>query len=97
MSAKITVRELDGTEYQLKKRIGQMVVDAGFARKVKRGLIEMISRPLSYALRVVTSDGDGKLKPEGPPSCTLATYPARDQTSNPRPFGSGQDWSYFPA
>jgi hypothetical protein len=96
VSAKVTIREIDGTEYQLKKRIAEMILAAGFSRKVQRGLHQMVSVKLSHALRVLTREWDrGDLNPEGPPECTLATYPVKDMTSNPRPFGYHQNWATF--
>ena len=99
MSAKITIREIDGTEYQLKKRLAQMVLQAGFSRRVERGLHEMVRVSLPYALRIIelgSRDFDrGKLRPEGPPECCIATYPAPNQVTAPAPFGSKQDWSHF--
>jgi len=100
VSAKITIRELDGTEYQLKKRIAAMVLAAGYAREVQRGLYQMIGLSVYQAMRIVVSDTEGKkykLNPEGRPECTLAKYPVKDQTSNPPRFGSLQDWSVFPS
>jgi hypothetical protein len=57
MSAKVTIREIDGTEYQLKKRIAEMVLASGYSRKVTRGLHEMLSVRLVKALSLMDSDG----------------------------------------
>ncbi|SRR6266496_6543843 len=97
MSAKITIRELDGTEYQLKRRIAAMIHAAGFSRRVQRGLHEMIRVTLSHALlSVMKADDSGQLLAEGPPSSLNLSYPAKDQRTCPRPFGYYQDWSCFP-
>jgi hypothetical protein len=97
VSAKITIRELDGTEYQVKKRIAEMILAAGFSRRVDRGLHEMISKPIVLALKSVTHYYDsGILNPAGMPDCALSTYPVRDLTSDPKPFGSKQNWEAFP-
>jgi len=99
VSAKVTVREVDGTEYQLKAKLGKMIVKSGYAEKRERGLIVMVAVSLAYALRVIVVDNAahrGELKPEGPPSCSLAAYPAPDHSSNPHRFGCRQDWSRFP-
>jgi hypothetical protein len=99
VSAKVTIRETDGTEYQLKKRIAEMVRNAGFSRKVERGLHQMLGVKLEYALKIIElGSGDfdrGKLNPEGPPECSFATYPVRDMRSAPKPFGYSQDWAHF--
>jgi hypothetical protein len=96
VSAKVTIRETDGTEYQLKKRIAETILAAGFSRKVKRGLHQMLRYTVAHALKIVTRDYDsGELKPEGMASCSLATYPVRDMTSSPKMFGSHQDWASF--
>lgn len=85
MSAKITIRELDGTEYQLKKRIAQQVHAAGYSRKVARGLHEMIAVSLSYAMRIVVlaqSDCDGgAILPPRQPEGLLLFYPHKSQTT----------------
>jgi hypothetical protein len=100
VSAKITVRELDGTEYQLKAKLGKMVVKSGYAESRGRGLIVMVAVSLAYALRIITlsaKDFDrGKLNAEGLPQCTLAAYPVRDQTTQRPQFGTRQDWNRFP-
>lgn len=57
MSAKVTVRQIDGTEYQLKKRIAEMVLRSGYSRKVNRGLHLMLSVRLVKALALMDSDG----------------------------------------
>lgn len=96
MSAKITIREIDGSEYQLKKRVAEAVLRAGYCRKVQRGLFEMLSVTLPTALKVITRYHDsGELNPEGPPECSFATYPVRDMRSSPKPFGYSQDWAHF--
>jgi hypothetical protein len=99
VSRKVTIREVDGTEYQLKAKLGKMVVGAGFAENRERGLIVMVAVSLAYALRimVVTENCErGRLKPEGRPECSLAAYPAPDQMTRPHRFGAKQDWSRFP-
>lgn len=96
MSAKITIRDVDGTEYQVKKRIGQMIVRAGYAYDVQRGVVAMLSLCLANALRIVVNDStDLNFRPIGPPGCSLAVYPARDYCTAPRPFGFAQDWEAF--
>ena len=57
MASKVTIREIDGTEYQLKKRIAEMILKAGYSRKVERGLHQMLSVPLAKALRLIDTDG----------------------------------------
>lgn len=57
MSAKITIRETDGTEYQLKKRVAEMVLASGYSRKVTRGLHEMLSVRLVKALSLMETEG----------------------------------------
>ena len=97
VSAKITIRETDGTEYQLKKRVAQSVLAAGYCRKEQRGLFVMLSVSLTHALKVITHDWDsGVLKAPGPPSSLNLGYPVRDMKSNPRPFGYAQNWARFP-
>jgi hypothetical protein len=96
VSAKVTIRELDGTEYQLKKRIAVMILAAGYSRQIQRGLHQMIGLSVYSALRIVVRDSDPwKLNPESPPECTLAVYPARDQRTKPAKFGQYQDWLKF--
>lgn len=97
VSAKVTIRDIDGTEYQLKARIGQMIVDAGYACKIKRGLISMLSMTFANAIRIVANAStDPRFRPIGPPGCSLAVYPATHYETAPRPFGFAQDWSRFP-
>lgn len=99
MSAKVTVREVDGTEYQLKARLGKMIVKSGYAENRDRGLIVMVAVSLAYALRIITLEQDARhhgVRPETPPGCSLAAYPVPDNCSKPHRFGCHQDWSRFP-
>lgn len=82
----------------LKARIGRMIVAAGYARNVERGVIAMLSLNLARALKIIQADiYDPKLKPRGPAGCTLYSYPVQERTSNAKPFGFYQDWAQFPA
>lgn len=75
-----------------------MILAAGYSRKVKRGLHEMIHVTVNYALRNIVKAWDsGELNPEGPPECTLYAYPVQDRASLPKPFGFYQNWNAFKA
>jgi hypothetical protein len=79
-----------------KRRISNQLVEQGYARRVSRWLIKMTRVNFAHALNVLIHADSGELKAEGPPSCSLASYPVRDQTSSPKMLGARQNWAEFP-
>lgn len=85
VSAKITIIDLDGSEYQFKKRVVQPIHDAGYTRRLKTGVWAMIGVSLQYAARMIMlaqSDCDGgKILPPRQAETLLLWYPHKDQSS----------------
>lgn len=83
--------------HYIKRRVSNQLIADGYATRVSRWLIQMVSMKFKHALDSVIHGDSGLLNPEGPPECTLAKYPVKDQTSNPFAFGAHQNWAQFPA
>jgi|SRR6266704_3032623 len=88
--------DTDRPNHYTKNRIAKQLHASGYVRKISRVLYKLLRVNFAHALKVVEYSDGGLLKAPGPPSSLNLTYPAKDQRSNPSPFGSKQDWLRFP-